>query len=522
MRSPAPSSARDTLALVAIVVLGALLRCLAVGATSPERLQPDEAHALNVARCFARGQGFSTTEAWPAWLAPAKLPTPETFKEPGYPWLIARLTPAGGDLQRTGQMLSLVAGILLPWLLYGLARRSDADPAVARLAALLAATSPLLIDLSVWVLVESLFAAVVVAMLWAASPHADTTRSRPLASDLLAAALFAIAYLLRAQVLLTLPALLWLLFQRRPWVATVKRLVPGAVIALAILSPLIVRNLRLFGVPFFSNIAAYGIWPYVDQVRFSHGLDRPPAPLAFALTHLPAVARHWCWSAIQFLRVSLPGDVLGSALWAVAFAAGVVLALARPREYGFALLAIAVMLGFIFAVHWADYYFSSVTPLICLIAGLGGMWLWRLLEDEPILGPVRGGHLLAAGAALLIVLQGAIAWRQAERIDSPELVAARHEASWLRARLPADASVMVLTTSWWSWYADRPTVHLVIADRERFAEVVKRLEVRYAALPTSQIAKLAAHYPEGRLPDLLVVDHVDSARDLTVFAVRGR
>ena len=56
-------------------------------------MDADAPHFMNVARCFERGQGFSNPSAWPAWMKPERLPMPETFKEPAYPWAIAKLTP---------------------------------------------------------------------------------------------------------------------------------------------------------------------------------------------------------------------------------------------------------------------------------------------------------------------------------------------------------------------------------------------------------------------------------------------
>jgi hypothetical protein len=59
----------------------------------------------------------------------------------------------------------------------------------------------------------------------------------------------------------------------------------------------------------------------------------------------------------------------------------------------------------------------------------------------------------------------------------------------------------------------------VIADRERFMATVRRLRVRYAALPTSRLAEFAARYPGGSLPASLVLDHEDPRHDVTVFRV---
>ncbi len=59
----------------------------------------------------------------------------------------------------------------------------------------------------------------------------------------------------------------------------------------------------------------------------------------------------------------------------------------------------------------------------------------------------------------------------------------------------------------------------MIADEPRFDEVVERLRVRYAALPTSRLPEFAAHYPGGRLPAVLVPDHEVPALDLSVFRV---
>jgi len=504
--------------LVLLGVISLAARLWALGGTSPDRLRPDEAHFLNVARCFARGQGFSNVEAWPAWLAPARLPTPETFKEPGYPFLVAALTPGDGDLHRTAIWVALLAGALVPLVLWALARRVDPDPRVAWLAGLLAAASPLLVTMSVSTLVETCFALVVTTMFLAAWP-AESGRPRPWWRDLAVGALFGLAYLLRAQVTLALPAVLLLLVLGRSRRATLPGLALAAVAALAVVSPLVVRNLRLFGVPFFSNVTAYGLWPYVDQIQFSHGLERPPAALPFALHHVPQIARHWLASLVRFARFNLPEDVLGNPIWTIPFAAGVAFAIARWRTLGFAVLYMAVTLGFIFAVHWASYYFTSLTPSMCLLTAVGAMWVWRALSDRPVAGPLRGAHLLLGALAVTLALQVHAARREARSVGSLELEAARHEAPFLRAHLGSDESMMVLITSYWAWFSDRPAVHLVIADDARLAEVFRRLRVRYAALPTSRLPELAAHYPGGRLPAAFVPDHEVPELDLSVFRI---
>jgi hypothetical protein len=135
---------------LALILAGTLVpRLAALPAMDARHMGPDSAHFLNVARCFERGQGFSNPSAWPAWMKPARLPMPETFKEPGYSWLIAQAAHGGADPFHAAQAMSLIAGLLLPFVVWLLARQLDADPLIALIAALIASGSPLLVDKSV-------------------------------------------------------------------------------------------------------------------------------------------------------------------------------------------------------------------------------------------------------------------------------------------------------------------------------------------------------------------------------------
>jgi len=520
-RRPAMSAGLS--AAVSLAVIGALAlaaRLVALPVSTEANMDPDAAHFMNVARCFARGQGFSNPAAWPAWMKPEKLPMPETFKEPGYPWAISVLTPLVGGSFRAGQLLSLLAGLAIPLLTWALARRMGLDRGVAFLAGLLAAVSPLLLEQSVRVMVESVFTFVFMLVWIALLPPPDAPAQRgALARDLGAGVLLGIAFMLRGQTLLAAPAVLALIALGTAPRAALRR---GAVVLVAAIitaSPFLMRNLRLFHSPFHSDVGAYGLWPYVDHLTFSHGLDHPPAVGGFVLTHIPQVTFHWIGSAIRFVFFTLPGDILGSPVWLVPLGAGLILSLGRARAWRFVHVLLAVTLLFIFAVNWDSRYFASGVPLWCLLTALGGVWMWRAIAAQPLWRGIQGRHLLAAVALANVVLPVAIARRALIHQAPPEIDAARAEAPFLRAHLAPDESVMVVTTSLYSWFADRFSVHLVIADEPRFMEVVRRLKVRYAALPSSRLDEFAARYPDQRLPRALVLDHRDDARDVTVFRV---
>ena len=505
-----------------LILLVAIVTRLAVLPGSTERSQEaDGPHLMNVARCFERGQGFSNPAAWPAWMKPARLPMPETFKEPGYPFAIAALAPRLGEF-RAAVLISFLAGLLMPLALFGLARSIGLDRGEATLAAILAATSPLAILMSVRVTVDSLFPALLtLAFFLAAWRRGEDAPSRPWWADALTGVAAGLAFLVRGQALVAVPALAVLLATRRPRRGVPVGLSLAVGSAILIASPFLIRNLRLFGVPFYSDVGAYGLWPYVDHLTFSHGLDRPPAPLAFALHHVPEVLRHVGESVVRFCVYALPGEITGNPIWVPAFAVGVLLSLGRWRRFLGLWLYLAATVVFIFAINWDGRYFTSTVPLWSLFTALGAMWIARAVGTLPIAGPLRGGHLLLATLVVAVIVQTEVTRRRVAHYKAPETDAAIAEAPFLRAHLAPGESVMVVTTSFWSWFADRPSVHLVIAGDQALEETVRRLRVRYAALPTSRLPEFAERYPGRHLPRILLVDHVDPLRDVTVFRVAG-
>ena len=515
---PARTDGRDRLALALILVFALVVRAWLARGSSMENMDPDAAHFLNIARSFATGHGFTNPAAWPAWIQPQSLPMPETFKEPAYPWLIAQL----GTTFAAGQAVSLLAGVLLPWVTYALGRRRALDRPTALLAALLVAASPLALLQSVRVMVDVSFALVVTAMfLFASRDLGSPSAPRPLWRELLAGALFGAAFMLRAQTLLLLVPLIVLLAEGRPWRAAGVRIALALAVGVAVASPLWLRNLALFQTPMHSDIAAFGLWPYVDQVAFSTGLAHPPAVLPWVLAHVPQVIAHMARSFVVFFTSALPNDIVGHAFWMLPLAAGVLLSLRAARTWLFAWIYLGTTLILIMAVHWDSRYFTSSVPLWCLLTASGAIVLARALAALEWIGPVRARWFLGAAVLVVVVLQVFVARRTLRDFDPPEMAAARKEAAFLQERLAPDEAVLAITTSYWAWFSGRPSVHLVIADEPSFNAVMRRLKVRFAALPTSRLAEFAARYPEGALPRSLVYDHADSMTDVTVFSVHS-
>jgi hypothetical protein len=502
-------------ALFGIFALAVISRGVMLGRVREDNLTPDGARFLNLARCLSRGEGFSTPEAWPAWLSPARLPTAETFKEPGYSSAIAAITPVVGAPFRAGQWISLIAGLLIPWVVFQLGRRFGMDGTEAAFAAGLAALSPLLIQQSALVMAESLFTLIALMALLAAVPRvapagrraagALDAPARATVIDAGAGIFFGLAFLVRAQGVLLLPAMLPLLARGRSPEVALRRVALAGLGAAVAIAPLVVRNLREFGTPFHSDVAAFGLWPYTDLYALTHILNRPPGALSFALHHLPQIIGQIGGSVWRFGRYTLPHDLLGHWVLLLPLAAGSAITLRRWRIWGPVLAAVAIVSLFLFATHWVARYFAMITPLLAMLCALGMARMFRALR---VLSP--GALRLVATIALAVAFAAGAAislartWRDGEPVASGELIAARAAAPWLRAHLSHEDAVMGEVTSYWAWFSDRPAVHPVIADSVRFEAVLDRLHVRVAAFSDTALAQFIAHSPGRRLPSALI------------------
>ena len=507
-------SGRTWVAWLAIgaVVLATQLSAYAV--VDRAHLTPDGAHFLDTARAIQRGQGFVTQEAWPAWQDPPRLPTPDPFKEPGYPFAIALLAPLVGGVLPAARALSLLAGLLTPFATWWLARRLWPDRRVAFVAALAAAASPILIAMSAGVFSEALFTLLLtLAFAACAGPS--------LADAALGGLALGLALLTRGQGLIAIPALVWLLLLRPG--ARARRLALASAVAALTLVPCAIWNLRHFGTPLHRELAGMGMWPGANSFRLMTSLDRPPGVLAYTMAHPAAVVHHY-WNGLErFLRATLQHHVLGHFTLLAPLALGVVVGLRRGGRLAplasYAVPAVLLTL----AIDWYPRYFDCVVPMLAITIALGMVWAIERAGDLRW-GRLAARHvvtLLAAGALIVAAVRGV------QESPSPsafafERAAAEANAPWLRTRLAPGEAVMAEITAYWVWYGDRPAVFPVVADRDRFEQVVRRLHVRLAAFETARLDTFAAHYPDRRLPEVLVFERADSTHGITFFRVEPR
>lgn len=404
---------RIGLATVLLVALG--LRT-ALGILQPTELTHDRDAYLGIARQIAGGQGYSS---------PAST-TPTAFRPPLYPLLLAAAGsvfpwPAAVFLVNSIGSTLLIAGV---WLLAD----SLGLRCWQRIAGLLAAVDPLLVQYAGQPMTESLFAGLVA--MWLASAIRPSTGWR---GDSLTGVLFGLAVLCRPTLwpLAGLYALIWIwrlaggiragalraACLRLPWA--------GVVAAAVVVAPWALRNQMVFGIPLLTTthggytlLLANNPVFYRDVVSQSADIAWPGESLQSWQTDL-ATAIHtelgpsagevaedrlqsrWAWNYIRehprafwdsmgyrirsLWRLAPQGQATGSRVWLSRAAAGFYLILFLLAGAGLMrvfltgnvqrwlpLLLVLVTIQSVHLFYWTDARMRApLVPVLVLLAVLG-------------------------------------------------------------------------------------------------------------------------------------------------------
>jgi len=376
------TSARTTRTILLFVVIGLLLRTgFALFYWVGQPLTHDEREYLALARSVARGDGFTY---------PADEPSPGTGQQfgraPGYPLFLAALgiTAPADHAPRRVQVAQACAGALGIWFIASIARRAAGDRAGIAAAAV-AAVYPPLVFMPAYVLSETVYSTLALAIALVLGSNQGQTRVRPgsdpgqtgvrpgsdpfwtggewVARFAFAGFLTGVAILTRPATLFFLPFLALWMVGRRAYLATTAFLI----VAVLCVAPWTIRNHRL-----------YGRWIAVASeggVTFWTG-NHPLAVGDGDLAANPAIKR----AELEF-RAAHPGltpEQLEPLYYRDAFdwirrEPGAWLALLARKA-----LYTVVPLGPSYALHSVKYVAASVVPyLLVLPAAIAGALSWR-------------------------------------------------------------------------------------------------------------------------------------------------
>ena len=223
--------------MLVVLLLGCLVRAFLVWATAgmPARIA-DERHYLEIATSLVEGRGFAFADG------------PTSLRPPLYPYLVAGVWTLTGSRSLVAvRALQVALGLATAWLAFLIGRRVyDERAGVA--AAAIVALYPALLFANVLILTETVFALLLLVVVWASLRLFD----RP--SLLMAAATGAAVALsaLTRSVVWPFPVVLAALVAW--WVpgGLARRLALGAAVVAGfavVVAPWAVRNTRLQGVP---------------------------------------------------------------------------------------------------------------------------------------------------------------------------------------------------------------------------------------------------------------------------------
>lgn len=282
-------------------------------------------------------------------------------------------------------------------------------------------------------------------------------------------------------------------------------------ITVLVVSPYIVRNLRVFGTPFFST-EAYDAWVLYFRGTGEEAWEDIYKVYAPDLTDVGRPDRSWvlrwgydltlgklatqardAWDFFAPPRGKLLGyDNDGIATtWLMLLG----LLTLRPRQRRLvALIGLPLLLytGFLIGywhVHEEQRYFVAFIPWLALVAAGGVCWLF-----DRIAAIGRGRWAGLAGLALSAALISAIAphWREIDAELDPqnprywgvEWQADLDAFQWIQRNMPDDAVIMTRAPWQLNFYADRPALMIPNADYPTIMRIARYYGADYLVLGT--------------------------------------
>lgn len=386
---------------------------------------------LQLGRQIHGGHGFTSLFTYPIFLKHSGDAAffPELWRPPLFPILVAGAYLFTGGPSLLAPLALQVLGYLLAILGAYLLALQFVERPWALLAALVVALSPDVLGLfEPGIATAPATAALVFTFLLAV--RADTRRRA-----LVAGAVLGVLVLLRAEMLLLLPAVFWML-----WAGDCGDR-PGRIWAflagtLLVLAPWIVRGWVVSGRPFsttasllFTNTTAFPAW------ESSRGLDTlDHSAFAWAVTHPGALSAKAVRNAYHFIRQAmlLPLPALAPFAWA---AFGRITRVGRESAFCAAVLIGLFVFGLVLSpLEYAPRFLHPFIPLVAVVAVV---MLARFREEmtEPA-HPALSRRAVVWVAAAVTVLAGL------------EMVGAVAAARRERAR-PVDAALARLTPAEW-------------------------------------------------------------------------
>jgi 4-amino-4-deoxy-L-arabinose transferase-like glycosyltransferase len=291
-------------------------------------------------------------------------------------------------------------------------------------------------------------------------------------------------------------------------------LVVWGVLALAILSPYLVRNVQLFDKPFYSTesydawVLGYGDWEDIYKIYMpEHGMSETGGTpnrswllrwgfdraLSKIDTQVTAVRNYmlppWDDMPMHLSDVFSGGGLLyGAGAWLALI--GFMAALRTRRALIMLMLTAFVPYTLFLVLYWhanEERYFVVLMPWLALLAGYA---LWRAYDH---LARAHGGNWAPLGLALVLAAIFATVQPSWSRIDSkvknePRLLAADLDAyRWLHDNTPAGTVVMTRLPWQFNWAADRPALMTPnTASPVRFMMLAKYYHAQYLVRDTLQ------------------------------------
>jgi preprotein translocase subunit SecG len=289
-----------------------------------------------------------------------------------------------------------------------------------------------------------------------------------------------------------------------------------SVVAFALLSPYLARNMLTFGVPFYSTeskdawVLEYTTWDQIYAVYTSEeglstlgvpdrswilrwGFDRTLVKLERQVQALrdyliPSWERAPFGMGEWFGRADKRRLLFDAGAWLALF--GAVGAAVAHRRLIMLLCAAFVPYTLFLIVYWhtnEERYWVVIMPWLALFAAAA---IWRIYDR---IAGISERQWSPFGLLAVVALTAAIivpSWPEiAEKVrDEPHLYRADLDAyAWLQRSTPPDAVVMTRNPWQLNWHSERPALMIpYTTDQETFLRLARHYRVRYLVLDTLQ------------------------------------